>query len=334
MLCRNLAIESRMTSSITHGRAEDCYADWPDPDIIFSDGPYGLHMYEEDRTNGQEMADWYRPHAEAWAARSSPSTVLLFCGREISWANMHPVLAEHGWVYRQLLIWDKGKGHIAGRVNSKTARTWPIVTEVVGFYARPPLFYGIHSMREAQDYMRSEWVRSGLPLSESNAACGVKNAATRKYLTMCHLWYPPPRDVLKKLVVYANKHGDPNGRPYFSKISGYQDDWTDYSTTDCRDWYRFELPFGQTNVFSVPHTPKPRHPNEKPDELVRNMLSPFVKAGGILWEPFGGTCTASRAAVSMGMNAYAAEVDEDYYLIAKAANEAVGPTAVKQKEMK
>ncbi len=176
-------------------------------------------MYEEDRVNGQEMADWYAPHAKAWAARSKPGTVLLFCGREISWANVHPVLAEHGWMYRQLLVWDKGKGHIAGRVNSKTAMTWPIATEVIGFYARPPLFYSVR-MREAQAYMRTEWVRTGLPLSASNAACGVKNAATRKYLTLCHLWYPPPPEILKRLIAYANKHGDPAGRGEGRTTSG------------------------------------------------------------------------------------------------------------------
>lgn len=33
-----------------------------------------------------------------------------------------------------------------------------------------------------------EWQRAGLPLYKANEACGVKNAATRKYLTQDWLW--------------------------------------------------------------------------------------------------------------------------------------------------
>ena len=43
-----------------------------------------------------------------------------------------------------------------------------------------------------QRWMRHEWQRSGLPLKRANEACGVRNAATRKYLTQDWLWYWPP----------------------------------------------------------------------------------------------------------------------------------------------
>ena len=43
-----------------------------------------------------------------------------------------------------------------------------------------------------KDWLRAEWLRSGIPFYRANAACGVKNAATRKYLTADHLWYFPP----------------------------------------------------------------------------------------------------------------------------------------------
>ncbi|MYK91287.1 MAG: hypothetical protein F4026_03915 [Synechococcus sp. SB0669_bin_8] len=36
--------------------------------------------------------------------------------------------------------------------------------------------------------MRAEWRRTGLPLYRANEACGVKNAATRKYLTQPQFW--------------------------------------------------------------------------------------------------------------------------------------------------
>ena len=41
-----------------------------------------------------------------------------------------------------------------------------------------------------QEWLRAEWRRTGLPWRAANEACGVSNAATRKYLTGDHL----PRD--------------------------------------------------------------------------------------------------------------------------------------------
>jgi site-specific DNA-methyltransferase (adenine-specific) len=60
-------------------------------------------------------------------------------------------------------------------------------------------------------------MRSGIPMSFANRACGVKNAATRKYLTADHLWYYPPVEAFTALAEYANRRGDPQGRPYFSR---------------------------------------------------------------------------------------------------------------------
>ena len=45
----------------------------------------------------------------------------------------------------------------------------------------------------------------------------MKNAATRKYFTADHLWYFPPPDAFEALAHYANTHGKPPGRPYFSR---------------------------------------------------------------------------------------------------------------------
>ena len=63
---------------------------------------------------------------------------------------------------------------------------------------------------------RAEWQRTSLPFSKANEACGVANAASRKYLSADHNWYFPPEDHFERLVAYANRHGDPAGRPFFS----------------------------------------------------------------------------------------------------------------------
>jgi hypothetical protein len=71
-------------------------------------------------------------------------------------------------------------------------------------------------MLSIKDWVRHEWLRSGLPMSKANDACGVANAATRKYLTQCHLWYFPPPEAIVRMAEYCNKHGRPTERPYFS----------------------------------------------------------------------------------------------------------------------
>ena len=65
-------------------------------------------------------------------------------------------------------------------------------------------------------WLRFEWERTQLPLYKTNQACGVANAATRKYFTKDHLWYAPPPELFAKLVSYANQHGEESGKPYFS----------------------------------------------------------------------------------------------------------------------
>ncbi|HEY6541348.1 MAG TPA: hypothetical protein VIZ18_10440, partial [Ktedonobacteraceae bacterium] len=75
-------------------------------------------------------------HIAAWSRYALPETTLWFWNTEIGWATVHPILALHGWEYKGLHIWDKSIAHIAGNVNSKTIRSFPIVTEVCALYVR------------------------------------------------------------------------------------------------------------------------------------------------------------------------------------------------------
>ncbi len=100
----------------------------------------------------------------------------------------------------------------------------------------------------AQQWLRHEWRRSGLPLYRANEACGVRNAATRKYLTTDWLWYFPPPEMVERMARYANEHGRPTYRPYFSldgihMITG--DDWGALR-------YRWNFEHGCTNVWNHP----------------------------------------------------------------------------------
>src|SRR5438034_1222083 len=198
------------------GDALNAYPDWPAPATIVSDGAYGVRGFHGDTIGPGALPRWYRPHIAAWAAAAGPSSTLWFWNTELGWASVHPVLAELGWEYVQLIVWDKGLAHIAGNVNGRTIRQFPVVTEVCAFYQRTFTVTGPDGPMPPKRWVRHEWARSGLSLQRANEACGVKNAATRKYLTQDWLWYFPPAEAMARLVEYANDHGRKDGRPYFS----------------------------------------------------------------------------------------------------------------------
>ncbi|MGH3287273.1 MAG: DNA methyltransferase [Streptosporangiaceae bacterium] len=312
---------------LARGDALEAYSSWPPPVTIISDGAYGVRGFHGDTTGPEALADWYRPHIAAWSAAALPATTLWFWNTEIGWASVHPVLAGHGWDYVQLIIWDKGAAHIAGNVNGRTIRRFPVVTEVCAFYQRRLDLAGPSGPMPVKGWVRAEWARSGLPLQRANEACGVRNAATRKYLTTDWLWYWPPGEMMERLAAYANARGQPADRPYYS-LDGRR-------PVTAGEWdalrYRWRHAHGVTNVWSRPplhdaerlkgtmrraaprvHNPTPAsaaHLNQKPVELMERMVAAVTGPGDCVWEPFGGLCSASVAAVNLGRRACAAELD-------------------------
>ena len=199
------------------GDSLSLYEHWPKPTCIIADGPYGLGKFPGEPHSVVDLPAWYAPHVASWSKHSAPDCTLWFWGSELSWATVHPVLDLNGWHYEETVIWDKGLAHIAGNVNSRTIRGLPVVTEVAVRYTKqnrlPDLNGNLLSLKE---WLRYEWLRSGLPMNKANEACGVKNAATRKYLTQCHLWYFPPVEAMNNMAQYCTEHGVRAERPYFS----------------------------------------------------------------------------------------------------------------------
>jgi site-specific DNA-methyltransferase (adenine-specific) len=175
-----------------------------------------------------------------------------------------------------------------------------------------------------REWLRSEWQRSGLPFSKTNVACGVKDAATRKYFTRDHLWYFPPPEMMERLAGYANKHGKSTERPYFS-IDGSTpltaDQWTKMRT-------KWNYEHGVTNVWSEPAVrgterlksddAKCAHANQKPLRLLERIILASSDPGDVVWEPFGGLCSAAIASRRTGRRCYSAEINAEYYTLAKA----------------
>jgi site-specific DNA-methyltransferase (adenine-specific) len=316
------------------GDALDAYAAWPPPAVIVSDGAYGVRGFHGDTTGVDGLADWYRPHVAAWSRHAAPVTTLWFWNTEVGWATVHPLLAELGWDYVQIVVWDKGTAHIAGNVNGKTIRRFPVVTEVCAFYQRRFEVRGPGGLMPVQQWLRREWQRTGLPLARANEACGVRNAATRKYLTQDWLWYWPPGEMMEHLAAYADEHGARSGWPYYS-LDGQ-------APVTAKEWdalrYTWRHTHGLTNVWrlaplhgverikgtmrrAAPRVHNPgslsaAHFNQKPLAFMRRILAAVTAPGDVIWEPFGGLASASVAAVAMGRLACVAEVDHDFAEIA------------------
>jgi site-specific DNA-methyltransferase (adenine-specific) len=51
------------------------------------------------------------------------------------------------------------------------------------------------------------------------------------------------------------------------------------------------------------------HLNQKPLEFMERLIMAVTEPGDVVWEPFGGLCSASVAAVALGRRACAAETD-------------------------
>lgn len=317
------------------GNVLTAYATWDAPDLIISDGAYGVRGFHGDTTGAEGLVEWYAPHVQAWSKAAKPSTSLWFWNTEVGWATVHPLLVANGWDYVQTVIWDKGLSHIAGNVNGQTIRQLPVVTEVAVLYRRRltlPCDDG--TAHPVKQWLRMEWQRSGLPLYRANEACGVRNAATRKYLTQDWLWYWPPGEAVEAMAAYLAKHGPLTKRPYFS-IDG-KTPVTAEAWDSMRPVWNHE--HGLTNVWSrpplhdserlkgtlersAPRVYKPTansaaHLNQKPLEFMERQVLAASRPGDLVWEPFGGLASAAVAAVDCGRRACVAEMDSTFQKLA------------------
>lgn len=299
------------------GDSLNYYETWPTPTVIVSDGAYGVLGFEGDTSDHLDLPQWYEPHVAEWSHRATPRTTLWFWNSEIGWAAVHPILEKHGWRYINANVWNKGKGHIAGNINTARIRRFPVVTELCVHYVFEARIDGLL----LKEWLLREWRRTRLPLREANVACGVADAAVRKYLDQGHLWYYPPPEMFLRLQEYANKHGDPAGRPFFAingRRPGTADQWAEMRAT-------FNCPHGYTNVWDRPalhgaerfklngDAGKAIHLNQKPLDLMTLTIQASSEENDVVWEPFGGLFSACIAARRIKRRAYGCEIDPTYF---------------------
>jgi DNA modification methylase len=302
--------------NLSLGDSLDNYKNWDEPTTIVSDGAYGILGFEGDTSSHMDLPQWYEPHIKKWSEAATAQTTLWFWNSEIGWATVHPILERYGWRYINCNIWNKGLGHIAGNVNTTKIRRFPVASEVCVQYVFEAKING----QVLKDWLRNEWIRTGLPMRKANEACGVKDAATRKYFDKGHLWYFPPPEVFEKMVSYANTFGLDEGKPYFSSNG--------INPMSSLDWEKmrakFKCPHGYINIWDrnalrgnerikAPTNSKAAHLNQKPLDLMKLIIEATTDENDVIWEPFGGLFSASLAANMLNRKAFASELDPDYY---------------------
>jgi hypothetical protein len=303
--------------SVQLGNSLDFYQQWELPTVIVSDGAYGVLGFEGDTSDHLDLPAWYEPHISAWSQKATPATTLWFWNSEIGWAAVHPLLERYGWRYVNANIWNKGKGHIAGNVNTSKIRRFPVVSEMCVQYVYEAKIAGL----PLKEWLLKEWKRTGLTLRRANEACGVADAAVRKYLDQGYLWYYPPPEMFVRMQEYANKHGALDGRPYFSidgKTPGTAEQWAAMRS-------KFYCPHGFTNVWDRPalhgverfkingDSGKAVHLNQKPLNLITMLIKASSDEGDVVWEPFGGLFTVCIAARKVKRRCFGAEIDPTYF---------------------
>ncbi|MEZ5452619.1 MAG: hypothetical protein R3E93_07330 [Thiothrix sp.] len=275
-------------ASLYLGDSLSHYAQWEPPTVIVSDGAYGILGFEGDTSDHLGIADWYEPHIQAWSQQASAQTTLWFWNSEIGWASVHPVLERRGWRYVNANVWNKGKAHIAGNVNTAKIRRFPVVTEMCVQY----VFEARIDKLTLQQWLYREWKRTGLPMRKANEACEVKDVATRKYLDQGHLWYPPPPETFAKMAVYANQHGDPAGCPACNGVNPMMSRRKiSHTTQQILPPDGFHQRMGTQSPQRRGTHPRTRNqrqsrpPQPKTADLLGMIISASSDAGDVVWEP-------------------------------------------------
>lgn len=99
------------------------------------DGPYGMAKAEWDRVpRGGSLGDLYTGHLDDVGRLSAASASLYLWNTSAGWAELHPLILARGWVFRRLIVWDKGNA--SGLLFAENAGMWGEAGEYCAVYTR------------------------------------------------------------------------------------------------------------------------------------------------------------------------------------------------------
>jgi adenine-specific DNA-methyltransferase len=166
-------------------------------------------------------------------------------------------------------------------------------------------------------YIAGEWTRAGLTSRDANIATSSQMAG--HYLTRTQ-WTLPTAEKYEQLRAYANKAGDEYLRKDYEDLrKDYEDLRKDYEDLrkDYEDLRRYfavtaDVPFTDVWTFkTVSHYPG-KHPCEKPQELLRHIITASSKPGAVVLDAFMGTGSTGVACTELGRSFIGIELDSGY----------------------
>ena len=125
------------------------------------------------------------------------------------------------------------------------------------------------------------------------------------------------------MAAYCTRFGVPTDRPYFS-LDGVTP-VTEAAWAKLRA--KWNHAHGVSNVWREPAVHGQErirgangylHVNQKPLTLLRRQILSCTDTEDVVWEPFGGLCSASVAALQTQRRAFAAEINSEYFAVAAA----------------
>ena len=291
------------------------------------DGPYNCRKAEWDKfPSWDHFREWYAPHLEQVSRILAPSANLYVWGTDDSASALRELVGSMGWTRRTRIIWDKGLGCMAGKIDTNAIRRFYDLTEVCDHYQRDEwtlsggagqtIAYtaGADERNWIRPWLCAEWDEAGLRRSQADKAMGTNGMAGHYFGSS--QWSLPTWDAYQQLAAYAQEHGAPRDRPYlvlerFWPVGGLRATY-DHLRAEydhLRAEYEaarayFQHPEGCGNVWRHPQVSGAErlsgpdgtlHPCQKPLAFYDRLIRSSSRPGVVVLEPFGGTLRAAVA---------------------------------------
>lgn len=269
--------------------------------LAILDGPFALGKAAWDSMSLDGLADWYRPHLEDVDRLCAASASLYVWSTSRSLKRLDPLIRSMGWTERGEIVWDKGLGAMAGKVDTEGLRCWYDVTEVCGFYQREAWAPGERIMLARR--------QAGLTRQQlATAVVGTPSGAVWN-------WENGQQCTPENYAHAMRACGD--SRHTFELMAEHE-----------ASRPAFTCPVGVSNVWRHPQVSgrerlraadgSTLHPCQKPLLFAERMIRASTRPGERVWAPFGGTLREAvacerigRADPSEGRFCVTAELNQD-----------------------
>ena len=164
-------------------------------------------------------------------------------------------------------------------------------------------------------YIAGEWERAGLTSRDANKATSSQMAG--HYLSRVQ-WTLPTREKYEQLRAYANQHGGDYLRKDYEELrKDYEELRRPFAVTP-------EVPYTDVWDFPTVQAYPGKHPCEKPQALLRHIITASSKPGAVVLDAFMGSGATGVACKALGRKFIGVELSGHWCNVARANIDAAG----------